>query len=208
MIGVVKDFHYTSLHTPIEPLALFQSDPRYGSGTLMLRLEGGDTGTQLAELEERWAEVMPGADWEAAFLDDSIARLYAAEDTLFRVFTAFAVLTLVLTAMGLFGLAAFTAKRRTREIGVRRVLGASLGDVVRLLNREFLVLLGVAALLAFPLAAFAAQRWLEGFAYHTGLSVLHFFGALVVTLLITVLTVSWHAWRTVHADPVKALRHE
>ena len=208
VIGVVKDFHYTSLHTPIEPLALFQSDPRYGSGTLMLRLEGGDTGTQLAELEERWAEVMPGADWEAAFLDDSIARLYAAEDTLFRVFTAFAVLTLVLTAMGLFGLAAFTAKRRTREIGVRRVLGASLGDVVRLLNREFLILLGVAALLAFPLAAFAAQRWLEGFAYHTGLSVLHFFGALVVTLLITVLTVSWHAWRTVHADPVQALRHE
>jgi putative ABC transport system permease protein len=110
--------------------------------------------------------------------------------------------------MGLYGLAYFTAKQRTREIGIRRVMGAPLLDIVRRLNTEFVLLLGLALLVAFPLAFLAIGRWLETFAYHTAMSPLLYVAALLLTLLVTVLTVSVQAWRAAVADPVKALRHE
>ena len=208
MIGVVKDFHYTSLHTPIEPIAIFQGNPRYGVGRLMLRLAPGDVPQQLVSLQKRWKELQPNAEWNATFLDDSIAQLYQAEDKLFRVFTAFAVLTILLTVMGLYGLAYFTAKQRTKEIGVRRVMGASLTDIVKRMNREFILLMGLAMLVAFPLAFYAIGRWLESFAYHTSISPVYYALALFITLLVTVLTVSVQAYRAAIADPVKALRYE
>ena len=208
VIGVVKDFHYASMHTPIEPLCIFQSSQRYGVQNLVLRLAPGDVGTQLAALQKRWSLLRPNDDWEAVFLTDSIAQLYQAEDKLFRVFTAFAVLTILLTVMGLYGLAYFTAKQRTREIGIRRVMGAPLIDIVRRMNREFVVLLGLALLVAFPLAFYAIGRWLETFAYHTDISPVLYATALLITLVVTVLTVSLQAYRAAVADPVKALRYE
>jgi putative ABC transport system permease protein len=208
VIGVLKDFHYTSLHTPIEPLVMFQSDQRYGAQNLVLRLEPGDVATQLATLQGEWKKLFPNAEWDATFLTDSIAQLYQAEDKLYRVFTAFAVLTIVLTVIGLYGLAFFTTKQRTREIGIRRVMGAPLFDIVRRLNKEFVVLLGLALLLAFPLAYYAIGRWLETFAYHTSISPLLYAVALLITLLVTVFTVSVQAYRAAVADPVKALRYE
>lgn len=208
VIGVVKDFHYASLHTPIEPLVMFQSSQRYGAQNLVLRLAPGDVGAQLASLQKRWSTLRPNDDWDATFLTDSIAQLYQAEDKLFRVFTAFAVLTILLTVMGLYGLAYFTAKQRTREIGIRRVMGAPLIDIVRRMNREFVVLLGFAVLVAFPLAFYAIGRWLETFAYHTDISPVLYATALLLTLFVTVLTVSVQAYRAAVADPVKALRYE
>jgi putative ABC transport system permease protein len=208
VIGVVKDFHYASLHTPIEPLVLFQSSERYGAQNLVLRLQPGDLAQQLATLQVEWKKLFPNAEWDATFLTDSIALLYQAEDKLYRVFAAFAVLAIVLTIMGLYGLAYFTAKQRTREIGIRRVMGAPLLDIVRRLNTEFVLLLGLALLVAFPLAFLAIGRWLETFAYHTAMSPLLYVAALLLTLLVTVLTVSVQAWRAAVADPVKALRHE
>ncbi|HRH69502.1 MAG TPA: ABC transporter permease [Flavobacteriales bacterium] len=208
VIGVVKDFHYTSLHTPIEPLCLFRSNKRYGAQQLVLRLAPGDVGAQLGTLRERWNDLRPNDEWEAVFLTDSIAQLYQAEDRLFRVFTAFAVLTILLTIMGLYGLAYFTAKQRIREIGIRRVMGAPLIDIVRRMNREFVVLLGFALLVAFPLAFYTIGRWLETFAYHTEITPGSYAAALLITLLVTVLTVSVQAYRAAVADPVKALRYE
>lgn len=208
VIGVVKDFHYTSLHTPIEPLVMFQSGRRYGAQNLVLRLAPGDVGAQLAALRQRWNTLRPNDEWEATFLTDSIAQLYQAEDKLYRVFAAFAVLTILLTVMGLYGLAYFTARQRTREIGIRRVMGAPLLDIVRRLNREFVVLLGLALVVAFPLAFYAIGRWLETFAYHTDISPALYAAALLITLLVTVLTVSFQAYRAAVADPVKALRYE
>lgn len=208
VIGVVKDFHYASMHTPIEPLCIFESSQRYGVQNLVLRLAPGDVGAQLAALQKRWSVLRPNDDWEAIFLTDSIAQLYQAEDKLFRVFTAFAVLTILLTVMGLYGLAYFTAKQRTREIGIRRVMGAPLIDIVRRMNREFVVLLGLALLVAFPLAFYAIGRWLETFAYHTDISPVLYATALLITLAVTVLTVSVQAYRAAVADPVKALRYE
>ena len=208
VIGVVKDFHYASMHTPIEPLVMFQSSQRYGTQDLVLRLAPGDVRSQLAALQSRWKQVRPNDDWDATFLTDSIAHLYQAEDKLFRVFTAFSVLTILLTVMGLYGLAYFTAKQRTREIGIRRVMGAPLFDIVRRMNREFVVLLGLSLLVAFPLAFYAIGRWLESFAYHTDISPVLYAAALLLTLFVTVLTVSVQAYRAAVADPVKALRYE
>ena len=208
IIGVVKDFHYTSLHTPIEPIAIFQGHPRYGVNNLLLRLAPGDVQAQLKALEGRFKALQPNAQWDATFLDASIAELYQAEDKLFRVFSAFAVLTILLTVMGLYGLAYFTARQRTREIGIRRVMGAPVLDIVRRLNTEFVVLLGLALLVAFPLAFYAIGRWLETFAYHTTISPALYAAALLLTLLVTVLTVTVQAYRAAVADPVKALRYE
>ena len=162
----------------------------------------------MAALQKRWSTLRPNDNWDATFLSDSIAQLYTAEDKLFRVFTAFAVLTILLTVMGLYGLAYFTAKQRTREIGIRRVMGAPLFDIVRRMNREFVVLLGLALLVAFPLAFYAIGRWLETFAYHTDISPVLYAAALLITLLVTVLTVTVQAYRAAVADPVKALRYE
>ena len=208
IIGVVKDFHYASLHTPIEPIAIFQGDPRYGVNNLLVRLAAGDVQGQLATLQAQFKRLQPNAQWNASFLDERIAELYQAEDKLYRVFSAFAVLTIVLTVMGLYGLAYFTARQRTREIGIRRVMGAPLLDIVRRLNTEFVVLLGLALLVAFPLAFYAIGRWLETFAYHTSISPLLYVVALLITLLVTVITVTVQAYRAAVADPVKALRYE
>ena len=208
IIGVVKDFHYASLHTPIEPIAIFQGDPRYGVNNLLVRLAAGDVQGQLANLQAQFKRLQPNAQWNASFLDERIAELYQAEDKLYRVFSAFAVLTIVLTIMGLYGLAYFTARQRTREIGIRRVMGAPLLDIVRRLNTEFVVLLGLALVVAFPLAFYAIGRWLETFAYHTSISPLLYVAALLITLLVTVITVTVQAYRAAVADPVKALRYE
>ncbi|MBL7983972.1 MAG: FtsX-like permease family protein, partial [Flavobacteriales bacterium] len=208
IIGVVKDFHYASLHTPIEPIAIFQGDPRYGVNNLLVRLAAGDVQGQLATLQAQFKRLQPNAQWNSSFLDERIAELYQAEDKLYRVFSAFAVLTIVLTVMGLYGLAYFTARQRTREIGIRRVMGAPLLDIVRRLNTEFVVLLGLALLVAFPLAFYAIGRWLETFAYHTSISPLLYVVALLITLLVTVITVTLQAYRAAVADPVKALRYE
>lgn len=208
VIGVLKDFHYASLHTPIEPLVIFQSSQRYGAQNLVLRLQAGDVAQQMAMLQGEWRKLFPDAEWDATFLTDSIAQLYQAEDRLYRVFTAFAVLTILLTVMGLYGLAYFTAKQRTREIGIRRVMGAPLIDIVKRMNREFVVLLGFALLVAFPLAFYAIGRWLETFAYHTDISPVLYAAALLITLFVTVLTVTVQAYRAAVADPVRALRYE
>jgi putative ABC transport system permease protein len=208
VIGVVKDFHYTSLHTPIEPLVMFQSSERYGARNLVLRMAPGDVSAQLATLQGEWKKLFPNDDWDATFLTDSIAQLYRAEDKLFKVFRAFALLTILLTIMGLYGLAYFTAKQRTREIGIRKVMGAPVTDIIVRMNREFVILLGIALLVAFPLAVYAIGRWLETFAYHTEISPLLYVFALLITLLVTVLTVSVQAYRAAIADPVKALRYE
>ncbi len=208
VIGVVKDFHYTSLHTPIEPLVMFQSSQRYGAQNLVLRLAAGDVAGQLATLRRRWEELRPNDDWDATFLTASIADLYQAEDKLYRVFSAFAVLTILLTVMGLYGLAYVTARQRTREIGIRRVMGAPLSDIVRRLNTEFVLLLGLSLLAAFPLAYYAIGRWLETFAYHTNISPVLYLAGLVITFMVTVITVTVQAYRAAVADPVRALRYE
>jgi putative ABC transport system permease protein len=205
IIGVVKDFNYLSLHGGIEPLTLRLSPwVKY----LSLRLKTDDLATTIAELEDLWGELAPQRPFLYSFLDESFNRQYLADLRFGRVVSVFAGLAILIACLGLFGLASFATAQRTKEIGVRKVLGASVGSIVALLSKDFLKLVGIAFVLAAPVAYYAMSRWLEGFAYRTSIGVGVFLLAGGLALAIALLTVSYRSIKAALADPVKSLRYE
>lgn len=208
VLGVVKDFHFASLHSPIEPVVIFMNEARFVSGYMLVNLESGDTQAGIDKIKTKWAQVLPNKEFEYYFLDDSIHELYQAENKMLKVFIYFAVLTIILSCMGIYGLSYFITRRRTREIGIRKVLGASVSSILFLLNKEFLVLMGVASVIAIPLSYWAINNWLMDFAYHTGISVLLFIAAVLITTLVAVATISIQALRTATGNPVNSIRYE
>jgi len=205
IVGVVKDFHFQGLQETIQPLVLNEI-PWYGY--VALRLAPGDPQEALAHVRAVWNEFAPGYPFDYKFLDEDFDRLYKNEEKLGRLFGFFAAIAVFIACLGLFGLAAYAADRRTREIGVRKVLGATPRDVVLLLSKEFTALVGVAFVLATPLAWFVMHRWLEDFAYRITLGPAVFLLAGVLALAIGFVTVSTQALRAASIDPVRALRHE
>ena len=205
VIGVIKDFHFESLHQPVAPLFLYYA-PRHGN--LSLRLTGQDLPATLAFIRETWERFDPAYPFDYAFLDQAVAQLYDSEQRLMQTLGLFAMLAILIACLGLFGLASFTAEQRTKEIGVRKVLGASVGSLVLLLSKDFTRLIGIAFVLASPLAYLAAQQWLQDFAYRIDLSWPIFLLAGALALAIAFFTVSYQAIRAALADPVKALRYE
>jgi putative ABC transport system permease protein len=206
VIGVVRDFHFASLHQPIEPLMLLWSPSPLDVVTA--RLRPGDVAGALGALEAAWARVGPDRPFDYAFVDERLDRLYASDRKLGLLFGVFALLAVGIACLGLFGLAAYTAERRTKEIGVRKVMGASVASLAGLLSKDFLKLVLVAAVLAVPLAYLAMRRWLEAFAYHVEIGPGVFVAAGALALGIALLTVSTQALRAASTDPVKALRYE
>ncbi len=205
VIGVIKDFHFESLHQPVAPLFLYYA-PRHGN--LSLRLTGQDLPATLAFIRDTWERFDPAYPFDYAFLDQAVAQLYDSEQRLMQTLSLFAILAILIACLGLFGLASFTAEQRTKEIGVRKVLGASVGSLVLLLSKDFTRLIGIAFVLASPLAYLAAQQWLQDFAYRIDLSWPIFLLAGALALAIAFFTVSYQAIRAAVGDPVKALRYE
>ncbi|HMB90509.1 MAG TPA: FtsX-like permease family protein, partial [Rhodothermales bacterium] len=206
VVGVVRDFHILPMYETIHPLVM-QFDPE-DTYEVMVRLEAGHIAEGLAEVQQAWQRFVPERPLLYAFLDDELDEAYRAELRLGNLFGAFAVLAVVIACLGLFGLAAFTAERRTKEIGIRKVLGATVSHLVALLSKDFLKLVGVAFVIAAPLAYFIMSRWLEDFAYRIDLSVWIFVLAGAAALGIALLTVSYQALRAALTDPVKSLRYE
>ncbi|MEM1094553.1 MAG: ABC transporter permease [Bacteroidota bacterium] len=206
VVGVVGDYHHLSLQQAIEPMILVPS--MMGYGMLSLRIRPENLEATLVRLEQTWTQLFPEAPFAYTFLDDAFAEQYTAEQRLMRVFSVFAGLAIVIACLGLFGLAAFTAEQRTKEIGVRKVLGASVGGIVLLLSRQFTVLVLVGFAVAAPLAYFAMNRWLETFPYATSMGVGLFVGAAVLAVLVAFSTVAYQAIRAALIDPVRALRYE
>jgi putative ABC transport system permease protein len=206
VVGVVEDFNYASLRQEIEPL-LFQVDP----GTfrsVSLRLKTGNISATLSDLRQAWQRLVPGRPFEYAFLDQRFDRLYQAQERFGQVFSIFAGLAILIACLGLFGLAAFTAERRTKEIGIRKALGASVPSIVGLLSKDFLKLVGIAFVVAVPAAYYAMHQWLEGFAYRISLGAGVFLLAGLIAVLVALATISYHAVRAARTDPVNALRYE
>ena len=202
--GVVEDFHFQSLHNPIEPLAIW-----YDPGAvynLTVRLAPGQTEAGMDHLEAVWGQFASHRPFAYRFLDDVYDGLYRSERTLGRIVGVFAFLAIFVACLGLFGLAAFTAQQRKKEIGVRKVLGASVPNLVGLLTKDFVALVAVAFVVAIPLAYLGMARWLEGFAYNTGLGPAPFVLAGGLLLAVALLTVSSQALRAATADPIRALR--
>ena len=205
VIGVMEDFHFQSLRQPIGPVALLLY-PRYSY--VSVKFEPGNIPEAVAFVEEQAAVFAPEAAFAYSFLDEAFAEQYEAEERLGEVFSYVAFLAIFIACLGLFGLAAFTAERRTKEIGVRKVLGASLADIVVLLSKGFALLVLIAFVVAAPLAYFAVDSWLEDFAYRIDVGVDIFVLAGLLAFAIAILTISYQAIKAALADPVESLRHE
>ncbi len=211
VVGVVKDFNVQSLHNAIIPFALFHSSSKtydIGSSYIMARIEPGETNNVISKLETKWKSFAPATPFDYSFLDEEFNALYKSDKRVGSVFGLFTMLSIFVACLGLFGLATYTAERRTKEIGIRKVLGASVQGVVRLLSKDFLKLVFIAALIAFPLAWWAMNKWLEDFVYRININWQVFVAAGIAVLLIALITVSFKAIKAAIANPVKSLRTE
>ncbi|MGH7495373.1 MAG: ABC transporter permease [bacterium] len=206
VIGVVKDFHYAALREEIKPFAFVITPSR--TWLFALKMSGQNLRQTLAQVESTWASLVPGRPFDFYFLDESIDKLYRSEQNFRAIFSAMTLLSLIIACLGLFGLAAFTAEQRTKEIGIRKALGASVSGLVGLLSQDFVKLVLLASLIACPLAWYAMKQWLQSFAYRVDMGWWIFALASVIALLIALLTVSTQAIRAALANPVEALRYE
>jgi hypothetical protein len=208
VIGVIKDFHQMSLHRPIEP-ALFTWEREGGWPFTSVRISPANVATTLKFLEQTSKRLAPsGFRFSFEFLDEKIDAFYKSERTFRSILGLFTILAVVTASLGLFGLALFLTEKRTKEIGIRKVLGASVSEITFLLSLEFIRWVAVAALVAWPLAYLAMNRWLQGFAYRTPIGIGVFLWSGLMGMLIAVLTVSFQAVRAARANPVDSLRYE
>lgn len=205
VIGIVKDFNFRSLHESISPLVMsFTPDP----SVLIAKLKTKDAAALIAKLSKTWSSFGAEDAMSYSFLDDRFNNTYKAEQKTGTILGIFAGLTIFVACLGLFGLAMFTAQQRTKEIGIRKVLGASVTQVTNMLSKEFLKLVIIACVIAFPLSYWAMSKWLQDFAYRTDISWWVFVIAAVISLLIALVTVSFQAIKAALANPVKSLRSE
>jgi putative ABC transport system permease protein len=206
VLGVVQDFNMATLHETVEPVRFVLLPDRFDA--VLARVQPGSADDAVGALRAAWQEAYPDALFEYRFTDAAFDAAYRSEERLGTLFTVFAGLAIFIGCLGLFGLAAYAAEQRRKEIGVRKVLGATVTDIVVLLARDFVVLVAAAALVAAPVAYLAMDRWLDDFAYRVELGPLLFVAAGLVALVIALATVSGQAFRAATADPVKALRTE
>ncbi|MFN0212969.1 MAG: ABC transporter permease [Saprospiraceae bacterium] len=205
IIGVLRDFHFESMHQNIGGLCLQLGNT---SGALSLRIKPQNAAAVIADLEQKWQTMMPNSPLEYHFMDETLNRIYASEQRIGLIAFIFAVLSILVSCLGLFGLAAFTAEQRIKEIGVRKVLGASVGSVVALLSKDFLKLVLLAIVIGSPLAYYFMQQWLSDFAYRIDIQANVFIAAALVAAVIAFLTVGGQSLRAALTNPVESLRSE
>jgi len=205
MLGVVKDFHYESLRQNIFPLGM-----RLGqsTGLASFKVNTNDIQSLVKQVETKWKTMAPGMPFSYRFMDDAFDNIYRAEQRVGEVAITFSILAIFIACLGLLGLVTYMAEQRTKEIGVRKVLGASVPDLVTMLSKDFLKLVIIAAIVAFPVAWWAMHTWLQDFAYRINIDWWVFLLAGVVALLIALVTVCFQAVKAAMANPVKSLRTE
>jgi putative ABC transport system permease protein len=206
IIGVMKDFHFRSLQQPIKPLTM-RIEPE-GNNLVSVNVSAANLPATIASIEKKWKELIPKRPFSYYFLDEFFDRQYRSEERFGKLFLNFAVLAIFISCLGLLGLASHSTIQRTKEIGIRKVLGASTSTIVNLLSIDFLKLVAISSLIAFPLAWFTMHKWLQDFAYRTGVSWWIFVIAGILATLIALFTISFQAIRAAVANPVKSLRSE
>lgn len=208
VVGVVKDFNYHSLHEPILPLVIGLLPETSAAQFVTVRLAPGNHLSTISFIEGAWREYAGNEEFNFNFLDNSLQNLYAADQRTSKISGTFSVLAIFIACLGLLGLAAFITEQRTKEIGIRKVLGASVPEVVALLSGQFMRWVLIANVIAWPLAYYVMNNWLKNFAYRMDISVWIFVASGVMALVIALLTVSLHAIKTATANPVESLRYE
>ncbi len=206
IIGIVKDFKYKSLHDKTGPLVVFQN-PAWAN-LFMIKVAPGNAQQAVNALQKIWKQVLPGNPLEYDFLDDSFNQLYKADRQTSSLILIFAVIAIIVSCLGLFGLAAFAAEQRTKEIGIRKVLGATVANITTLISKDFVKLVCIAIVIATPLSLLAMNKWIQSFAYRIKMSWWIFVVAGLIALLIALITVSFQSIKAAIANPVESLRSE
>ncbi|MCH8128209.1 ABC transporter permease [candidate division KSB1 bacterium] len=206
VIGVVKNFHFKSLQSLIEPLII--TSRNFSLNYISIKISGTGIRETLESIENVWNEFVPNRPFSFFFLDDEFDKQYRADEKVAGTFTAFAFIAIFVACLGLFGLASFTTEQRTKEIGIRKVLGASMAGIIKNLSADFIKLIILANLVAWPVSYFLMQKWLQDFAYRIDPNVLSFFFAGFISVAIAILTISYQAIKASLANPIDALRYE
>lgn len=205
MIGIVKDFHLQSLHHPVANYALMYS-PRYS--VVNVKVKAGQMSETLSKIQQTWVAFCPNQPFDYHFLDESFGELYQAEQRFMQLIGYLTALAIFITCLGLFGLVVHAAERREKEIGIRKVLGASVPSLVLLLAQEFGKLIAIAFLIAIPVANYAGQEWLSSFAYRTEISLGIFVGTALLVVLIAAIAAGGQSIKAALANPIDSLRGE
>lgn len=207
IVGVMKDFNFNSLYSEVTPFLLVYSNDAYHS-QMIIKAETSNYNKLLSQLESTWKKQVPGVPFEYKFINEEVQKQYEADRRLSRIINSFTFLTILISCLGLFGLAMFTAERRTKEIGIRKVLGATIFDITTLISKDFVKLVVIAVIVASPLAWWGMNQWLEDFAYRVEIQWWMFVLAGGVAVAIALLTVSLQAVKAAVANPVDSLRSE
>ena len=207
IVGIARDFNFNSLHYKIETMFMF-NQKNWGFNTVSVKINPDKSKEAVAFIQSVWQKNFPDHPFEYQFLDDHFKELYQADTQVSKIVGVLAILAIIISCLGLFGLASYAAERRTKEIGIRKVLGASVQNIVGLLSKNFLKLVLIANLIAWPLAWLALNKWLSDFAYRVNISWWVFLIAGLAALLIALLTVSFQAIKAAILNPVKSLRTE
>ena len=205
IIGVMKDFHAGSFYQKIPPSALWVAP---WNGTINVRLDSKNTHQSIAYIKKAWEEFSPGIPFEYHFLNERYDSLYKFEEKLSILIVYFSVLAILIACLGLFGLVSFSTVKRLKEIGIRKVNGARISEIIILLNKSFVLVIMTAFIIACPVAFYLVRKWLQNYAYKTDISWWIFPLAAFIVLIVVSVTVSWHSWRAAYSNPVKALRNE
>ena len=209
VIGVVDDFHHLPLHQRIEPLVLSLIQNEWEEASFIsIKMSPHDIVGTLSLIEEKFKELSPDYPFSYSFFDERIDRMYKSEQKLGQSFIGFTLISICIACLGLFGLTSFTAEQKTKEIGIRKVLGASVSGIVCLLSKELVKWVLTASLIAWPLAWFFSSRWLQNFAYRTNASIWTFILSTALALVIALLTVSYRSFKAATANPIDSLRYE
>jgi putative ABC transport system permease protein len=208
VVGVMKDFNYNSLHGEVRPFMLFYNGDPNAFSFMTVSTDSKDYKALLGKIETIWQKTLPGVPFGYTFLDQEVQKQYEAEITLSQIINSFTMMAILISCLGLFGLAAFSAEQRQKEIGIRKVLGASVSGLVGLLSREFVKLVSISFIIATPVAWWAMNKWLQAFAYKVTITWWMFAIAGVMSILIALFTVSFQAIKAALVNPVKSLKSE
>ncbi len=205
IIGVIKDFNFKNLHEKMTPLVLYiAGDPRI----MYVRIAPQSASQAISAIESTWKRYLPGTPFEYHFLDDEFDKLYKSDLRINQLFNVFAIIAILISCLGLFGLVTYTAETKTKEIGIRKVLGASVSNIVNMLSKEFLILVCFSMIIAFPLAYYWLNKMLQEYAYRTNIEWWMFILAGLITIGLTIITVGWQAVKAATANPVKSIKVE
>jgi putative ABC transport system permease protein len=205
VIGVMHDYHQTGMYNEIESLLLAY---RTNNNIIYIKLDGSDTGKPIGFIEEKWKEVFPDQPFAYTFLSERFNRQFEADEKRGFIFTLFTILAILIACLGLFGLVSYMVEQRTKEVGIRKVYGANEGTILRLILKEFLILVMISIAVAFPVASYLMNNWLQNYVYRTKPGVMVFLAAALITIIITVITISYKAYQAAVLNPAESIRTE